>query len=103
MKKFLTVFLCIVLGIGIICGGFALANKLCEAITDSLRALRLRAAGYSVVATELTDPENTPKNTLLRAVLMGNSDKARAEAINEYNEVLKFVLGDNKDLYLKDF
>lgn len=30
MKKFLIFLLCIVLGIGIICGGFALANKLCE-------------------------------------------------------------------------
>ena len=80
-----------------------LSNKLCEAITDSLRALRLRAAGYSVIATELTDPENTPKNTLLRAVLTGISEKAKAEAMNEYNEALKFILGDNKDLYLKDF
>ena len=80
-----------------------LSNKLCEAITDSLRALRLRAAGYSVIATELTDPENTPKNTLLRAVFNGSSEKAKAEALEEYNEALKFILGDNKDLYLKDF
>ena len=80
-----------------------LSNKLCEAITDSLRALRLRAAGYSVIATELTDPENTPKNTLLRAVLTGGSEKALTEARREYDEALRFILGENKDLYLKDF
>ena len=80
-----------------------LSNKLCEAITDSLRALRLRAAGYSVIATELTDPENTPKNTLLRAVLTGGSEKACEDARREYEAALEFILGENKDLYLKDF
>ena len=80
-----------------------LSNKLCEAITDSLRALRLRAAGYSVIATELTDPENTPKNTLLRAVLTGGSEKTREDARREYEAALEFILGENKDLYLKDF
>ncbi len=39
-----------------------ISGKLCEALTDALRALRLRGAGYSVSALELTDPENTPKN-----------------------------------------
>lgn len=80
-----------------------LSNKLCEAITDSLRLLRLRATGYSVLATELTDPENTPKNTLLQAYLTPTSKKAREAAVAEYEAALKFVLGDNKDLYLKDF
>jgi hypothetical protein len=80
-----------------------LSNKLSEAITDAFRVLRLRAAGYSVIATELTDPENTPKNTLISAVLTGGSDRSCAEAKREYDSALEFILGENKDLYLKDF
>ena len=45
-----------------------LRGKLCEAITDGIRIMRLRKSGYSVTAPELTDPENTPKNTLIRAM-----------------------------------
>ena len=80
-----------------------LSNKLCEAITDSLRVLRLRAAGYSVIATELTDPENTPKNTLIRAVISDAGEEACEDAKREYEAALEFILGENKDLYLKDF
>ena len=80
-----------------------LKNKLCEAATDALRLLRLRANGYSVSALELTDPENTPKNTLIRAirdtrVTENQLSKYRAE----YEMALEFLLGDQKELYLKD-
>ena len=78
-------------------------NKLCEAITDSLRLARLRAGGYNVSALELTDPENTPKNTLLRAVR--DSGVTEAELLakkTRYEEILSFVLGDKKDCYLKE-
>lgn len=44
-----------------------LKQKFCDAATDSLRALRLEAQGYSVVAMELIDPEDTPKNVLIKA------------------------------------
>ena len=80
-----------------------LKNKLCEAITDALRLARLRAAGYSVSAPELTDPENTPKNTLLRAFIderVGEDELSRARA--EYDRMLSFVLGDGKEKYLED-
>jgi hypothetical protein len=77
-----------------------LSEKLCEALTDGLRLALLRSEGYDVMATELTDPENTPKNTLLRAVYNGKrSDDAR----REYNEILKFLMGDNHEDYLPKF
>lgn len=80
-----------------------LKNKLCEAITDAMRLARLKAAGYSVAAPELTDPENTPKNTLLRAVKTDSvSEAALKEARSEYEAILEFVLGDGKENYLKD-
>ncbi len=45
-----------------------LRQKLCDAATDALRVLRLRIEGYEVTAIELIDPDETPKNVLLRAV-----------------------------------
>lgn len=41
-----------------------LRGKLCEALTDALRLELLEANGYSVGATELVDPEDTPKTRL---------------------------------------
>ena len=76
-----------------------LSGKLCEALTDSIRALRLEKNGYSVTVAELTDPENTPKNTLIRAVKRsGRIDEKKA---CEYESALRFILGDGIDGYLK--
>ena len=75
-----------------------LRNKLCEAITDSIRLARLEANGYKVSAPELTDPDDTPKNTLIRAVKRTDGDEA---ARARYEEILSFVLGDGRDSYLK--
>ena len=78
-------------------------NKLCEAITDALRLARLRSAGYSVSALELTDPENTPKNTLIRAIKNNRmGEKERQKAAMEYQAMLSFVLGDGADSYLSE-
>ena len=77
-------------------------NKLCEAITDAIRLARLSAAGYKVCALELTDPENTPKNTLLRAVKESVSDNVISEREKEYKKILSFVLGYKSDDYLKE-
>lgn len=44
-----------------------LKQKFCDAATDSLRCLMLEACGYDVMALELIDPEETPKNVLIRA------------------------------------
>lgn len=48
-------------------GHSILKQKFCDAATDSLRALMLEAQGYEVMALELIDPEETPKNVLIRA------------------------------------
>ena len=79
-----------------------LKNKLCEALTDALRLSRLKSLGYDVSALELTDPDDTPKNTLIRAIRRervgaGELDSLRAE----YDRLVGFVLGDGKDNYLK--
>ena len=82
-----------------------LRGKLCEALTDAIRAARLRAGGYSVTACELTDPENTPKNTLLRAVINKgfnlNSEKAK-KLRSEYESILSFVVGEKSKDYLQE-
>ncbi|MBO4931608.1 MAG: SAM-dependent methyltransferase [Clostridia bacterium] len=44
-----------------------LRQKLADAATDALRLLMLDAAGYRTDATEFIDPEDTPKNIMLRA------------------------------------
>ena len=74
-----------------------LSNKLSEALTDAIRLARLEAAGYKVSAPELTDPDDTPKNTLIRAVKSAEN-KAAAE---RYESILDYVLGDGKADYLK--
>ena len=80
-----------------------LRNKMCEAITDAIRLSRLSAAGYKVSALELTDPENTPKNTLIRAVReSGVSEGVLATRRKKYDQILDFVLGDAKDKYLDE-
>lgn len=80
-----------------------ISNKLCEALTDALRLERLRACGYNVSALELTDPENTPKNTLLRAVKNEKMSKdAMEKAKAEYESTLRFLLGENAKTYLSE-
>ena len=79
-----------------------LCQKLSESLTDGLRALRLSAAGYRVTAMELTDPDDTPKNTLLRAVRdvsRGAAERA-ARAEREYREALTYLFGEGADAYL---
>ena len=73
-----------------------LRQKLCDAATDALRLKRLEANNYSCAALELIDPEQTPKNILLRAIKRPNTPanlkKAKAAEI-EYEEARKFLLG----------
>lgn len=76
-----------------------LLNKLSEAMTDSLRVLKLKAHGYETVATELTDPDDTPKNTLIRAIKKKSYD---AEATEAYGAALAFIMGDGAHTYLKE-
>ena len=78
-----------------------LRNKLCEAITDAIRVARLKAHGYSVSALELTDPENTPKNTLILA-LLNKADGDYSDKTSEYEKILSFVLGQGAKDYLSE-
>ena len=57
-----------------------LRQKFCDAATDALRLKHLEASGYSVSALELIDPEETPKNILLRAIKKKKFDKTSPEA-----------------------
>ena len=77
-----------------------LRNKICEAITDAIRAARLEGAGYSVSVMELTEPDDTPKNTLIRAIKK-NGGIDTTKNIENYEKLLSFVLGDGKESYLK--
>lgn len=73
-----------------------LRQKLCDAATDALRLKRLEANNYSCVAVELIDPEETPKNILLRAIKKPSTpaNLKRADAAKqEYEEARKFLLG----------
>lgn len=80
-----------------------LKNKICEALTDAVRLARLKAHGYKVKALELTDPENTPKNTLLHAVKEDNlTEKTLCVRKKEYEDILNFILRDNRNDYLKE-
>ncbi|MBP3495485.1 MAG: SAM-dependent methyltransferase [Clostridia bacterium] len=45
-----------------------LKQKMCDAMTDALRLMKLEGEGYKVDALELIDPEDTPKNIILRAI-----------------------------------
>jgi hypothetical protein len=48
--------------------------------------------GYEVGAIELIDPEETPKNVLIRGVKKGNlSEKQRQKLLDEYKEICRML------------
>ena len=72
-----------------------LRQKLCDAATDALRLKILEAHGYTTAALELIDPEETPKNILLRGIRKKNPDKtAMQKAGDEAQQISTFLLGD---------
>ena len=73
-----------------------LRQKLCDAATDALRLKYLESEGYTCDALELIDPEETPKNVMLRAVMKNNFSKdsaAAKKAVAEYESARRFLLG----------
>ncbi len=71
-----------------------LRQKLCDAATDALRLKWLEAHGYEVAALELIDPEDTPKNVMLRAIAKNSKDSPAAKAaLAEYEAARHFLLG----------
>ncbi len=70
-----------------------LRQKLCDAATDGLRLKLLEAHGYAVDALELIDPEETPKNIMLRAVKQKPNPIKEEKAMQEYKKAKAFLLG----------
>lgn len=56
-----------------------LKQKLADAATDALRCKWLEAHGYRTEAVELVDPEETPKNVMIRAIREKHPTKAVLE------------------------
>ncbi len=79
-----------------------LRRKLGEVLTDAIRMARLSAAGYAVTAIELVDPDDTPKNTLIRAIKENVPASELSARAKKYDDILTFVLGEGKENYLKE-
>lgn len=82
-----------------------LRGKLCEVLTEGLRLARLKARGYAVTASELTDPDNTPKNTLLiarRRHGFREDSEETATLREEYRALVTRLTGKDPDDYLRE-
>ncbi len=77
-----------------------LSQKLTDAVTDGLRAKMLEIEGYSVETVELIDPEETPKNVMIRASKK-KSRIGREVLLREYNDIVSFfkLEGSYYDIY----
>lgn len=76
-----------------------LRQKLCDAATDALRLCLLEAKGYDVAAFELIDPEETPKNVMLRGIRKKNFKKDSSEAqrlMETYKRSYEFLIGKER-------
>lgn len=72
-----------------------LRQKLCDAATDALRLKWLEAKGYRTEALELIDPDETPKNIMLRAVKKANyspSSEETRRALQAFSEAKAFLI-----------
>ncbi|MBR2459883.1 MAG: SAM-dependent methyltransferase [Clostridia bacterium] len=79
-------------GLDFICKHSMLRQKLADAVTDGLRAKTLEIFGYDVTVCELIDPDETPKNLLIRAVKRRKKPSS-AQVINlikEYSDAIGF-------------
>lgn len=73
-----------------------LRQKLCDAATDALRLKLMEANGYDCAALELIDPEETPKNIMLRGIRKKGFDKNSEKAkklFAEYESIYAFLTG----------
>ncbi|MBQ5725030.1 MAG: methyltransferase, partial [Clostridia bacterium] len=84
--------------LGFIAEHSMLRQKLCDAATDALRLKRLEAHGYDVAALELIDPEETPKNIMLRGIRRYDPKSPRCRrAAAAYAEAYTFLTGETVD------
>ena len=78
-----------------------LKQKFADSLTDALRCKALEINGYEVNALELIDPEETPKNVLIRAVKKEKISKEKVDNLkSEYREICD-MFGINPYLYKK--
>ena len=75
-----------------------LKQKLADAATDALRCKVLEIHGYEVTALELIDPEETPKNVLIRGIKRNINPKQSAKIKEEYKFICE-SLGINPYLW----
>ncbi|MBR7099302.1 MAG: SAM-dependent methyltransferase [Clostridia bacterium] len=78
-----------------------LRQKLCDAATDALRLKFLEAHGYRVCALELIDPDETPKNIMLRGLRRAEFDKnspAASALLAEYEAARSFLTGGKNNV-----
>ena len=69
-----------------------LKQKLADAATDALRCKVLEINGYDVTALELIDPEETPKNVLIRGIKKGKTKDAQINALKvEYAQICNLL------------
>ena len=72
-------------------GRSILRQKFADALTDGLRAARLEMEGYTVSTAELVDPDDTPKNVLLREVKNKKlSDEEKSLLRRKYDKCCEF-------------
>ena len=64
-------------------------DKFTEILTNSLRGLKLEAAGYDVNMIEFTSLEHTAKNVMIKAVLLDKENPAAKEKASQEYEALK--------------
>lgn len=64
-----------------------LKQRLSAIITDALRCKLLYACGYKVTTLEFIDPEETPKNLMIRAQRAKLPYALRKKALDEYDEL----------------
>ena len=77
-----------------------LKQKFADAATDALRCKVLQINGYEVTALELIDPEETPKNVLIRAVKQTKTNPQKIQQYKrEYAELCQML---NIHPYLQD-
>lgn len=77
-----------------------LRQKLCDAATDALRLCKLEAEGYTTAALELIDPDETPKNIMLRAVRKKHfnpSSPDAQKALQRYLDAKRFLCGEDAE------
>ena len=65
-----------------------LRQKFCDTQTDALRVKRLSSCGYDVTTLELIDPDETPKNLMIRAVFdPKKSEESKSSDLAEYQRI----------------